>query len=232
MKDLFYAPGIGSDHYTFSTEESNHMIRVMRMGKGEQVRITDGKGNLFTAELDDVNPAACIARITGVQHEAGKRKVHLHLAVAPPKNIDRFEWFLEKATEIGIEEITPIRCRHSERKEIKPERQTKVLIAAMKQSQKSYLPVLNPMINFNELIKIKMPSGKFICSMNASADFNSGLKNLGELLVLVGPEGDFSSAEYAEANNAGFNPVTLGHSRLRTETAAVMACAAVSLSQL
>ena len=138
--NLFYTPDLTGDVYQPDEEESNHIIRVLRFRKGDVVFLTDGKGNFFEAEITDDNQKKCQLKITNTKQEYGKRNYHLHIGIAPTKNIDRFEWFLEKATEIGIDEITPLICEHSERREIKAERLNKVLIAAMKQSVKAYLP--------------------------------------------------------------------------------------------
>ena len=137
---LFYCPDIQGATYTLNEEESKHCVRVLRMGNGDQFHITDGKGGLFTVEIIDEHPKRCSVQVINSEIEYQKRSTYLHLAVAPTKNISRYEWFLEKATEIGIDEITPIICEHSERKEVKIKRLIKVVVAAIKQSLKAYIP--------------------------------------------------------------------------------------------
>jgi 16S rRNA (uracil1498-N3)-methyltransferase len=212
-------------------EESFHCIKVLRMKVGDAIEMIDGKGNFYQGEIADANPKACSVIIKNVIHDFGKRNYHLHIAIAPTKNIDRFEWFLEKATEIGIDEITPLFCEHSERKEVKTERLNKVIVSAMKQSVKALQPKLNSPFRFKDFVLQQSQSRKIICSCDA--DKNSLLKNIyvkeKPVLILIGPEGDFSSEEIILAEKNNFVSASLGESRLRTETAGVVACNTISL---
>ena len=149
---LFYSPDISTDQYTLCKEESSHAVRVLRLIPGDIVHLIDGKGGLYKAEITDNHHKRCTVKVIDVQREYGKRNFYLHIAVAPTKNTNRFEWFLEKAIEIGIDEITPIICEHSERKILKTGRLGKILIAAMKQSLKAYLPKLNEPVNYADFV--------------------------------------------------------------------------------
>ena len=224
--NLFYAPDVSGDFFQFDEEESKHIARVLRFKVGEVVFLTNGKGDLFKAEITSDHPKSCSVKIVETIRGKGKRNYSVHLAISPTKNIERYEWFLEKATEIGIDEITPLICDHSERREIKPERLNKVIVSAMKQSLKYYLPVLHETISFNNFITKKHSENKFICSVDAAKD--QLLKNLctagNDVLILIGPEGDFSPQEIASAEKNNFRKASLGESRLRTETAGIVAC--------
>lgn len=228
---LFYAPDINPDLYNLPEEESKHCIRVLRFKKGDIIKLTDGIGNLFHAELISDNPKKCSLKIIKRETDIDKRGFRLHIAIAPTKNINRFEWFLEKATEIGIDEITPLICDNSERRSVKFDRMEKILISAMKQSLKTYLPKLNPEESFNKFVSNSVVTRKFIAYI--SNDVTETLKNSynkGEdVTIMIGPEGDFSSEEVDRAIHFGFNPISLGKSRLRTETAGLVACHTISL---
>ena len=229
---LFYHPNSteSSKEITFNKEESRHIGKVLRKREDDTLDITNGEGYFFKAELTLVSPKKCIARIIEVKKEA-PLPYQLHIAVAPTKSNDRFETFLEKATEIGITEITPIICDHSERKTIKPERYEKIIQSAMKQSLKAYLPKLNEAISFKEFLrKAHEESLKCIahCEETDKKSFKSVLEKKESILILIGPEGDFSPEEIDLAKKTGFTPVTLGESRLRTETAAVVATHSVA----
>ena len=230
---LFFNPNITEavKEITFDKEESRHIVKVLRMKDGDKFKITNGKGSFFNAEVTNPNPKECVVKI--ISEEIQKPLPYqLHLAVAPTKLNDRFEWFLEKATEIGISEITPIFCDHSERKTIKPERYEKIIQSAMKQSLKAYLPILNPAVSFKEFIETKKQQDtfKFIahCEETDKASLKSKLIPKKSVLILIGPEGDFSTEEINMALKSEFLPVSLGNSRLRTETAAVVACHSVA----
>ena len=230
---LFYNPEINesSKEVFFEKEESRHIAKVLRMKEDETLHLTNGKGYFFEAVLLNNNPNKCSAEITVIKKQP-PLPYQLHLAVAPTKLNDRYEWFLEKAVEIGVTEITPIICDRSERKTIKPERYGKILLSAMKQSLKAYLPILNPSVTFKNF----MSSGKNSealkciahCEETEQKSLKSVLKPRGNTLILIGPEGDFSSEEIRLAKTAGYVPVNLGESRLRTETAAVVACHSVA----
>jgi 16S rRNA (uracil1498-N3)-methyltransferase len=228
---LFYLPGISGNIVTLDPTESKHAVKVLRLSKGEQVQIVDGKGGFYNAEIMEDNPKSCKLAVLNSTREFGKKNFHLHIAIAPTKNIDRVEWFLEKATEIGIDEITPFITEHSERKVIKPERLEKILVAAMKQSVKAYLPVLNPLTDFTKLIATSEIKNKYIahCNDGEKSHLKNEIKKGEDVFILIGPEGDFSPEEVEMATKNGFREISLGNARLRTETAGVVACHIVNL---
>jgi 16S rRNA (uracil1498-N3)-methyltransferase len=229
---LFYVPNISGTEIILDETESKHAIRVLRLQKGDQIQVVDGKGGFYLAEIADANPKKCRLTIVNSALDFGKRNFHLHIAIAPTKNIDRFEWFLEKATEIGIDEITPLLTSHSERKTINAERLEKILVSAMKQSLKAYLPQLHELTTFKELIINNKTENKFIAYCDEIQKIH--LKDLAtkgnNTLILIGPEGDFSPEEIKLAIENGFKVVSLGESRLRTETAGIVACHIVNLA--
>lgn len=223
---LFYAPDITLPLYELPEEESRHCVKVLRMTRGSALYLTDGRGNLYRAELADVSAAKCTARIVETVPEFEKRGYSLTMAVAPTKNIDRFEWFLEKATETGVDRIIPIECDHSERRVIKPGRQEKVITSAVKQSLKAYHPRLDDITPVKEIMEAPFEGRKLIA--HCREDFprvfiGDAVGKGGETLILIGPEGDFSKEEIELAYKNGFTGVSLGTSRLRTETAALAA---------
>ena len=228
---IFYIPQVTGKRIAPDAAESKHMVKVLRMKKGDRVHVVDGTGGFYEAEITDDNPKKCVLSVLNSKHEFGKRDFRLHIAIAPTKNNDRFEWFLEKATELGIDEITPVMCEHSERKVIKPGRLEKILVSAMKQSVKAYLPILNPLVSLSEMIESGGANLKFIahCDKGNKEHLKNVVMPKENVVVLIGPEGDFSAAEIAEAVKNNFTPVTLGASRLRTETAGVAACHIVNL---
>jgi 16S rRNA (uracil1498-N3)-methyltransferase len=229
---LFYNPTLDNSfkQFFFSSEESKHIVKVLRKSEGDVLSITNGRGNLFQAKILEANAKRCKAQI--VSEEKTISRLHsLHIAIAPPKMNDRFEWFLEKATEIGINEITPILCEHSERKVIKPERLEKVLQSAMKQSLQTYLPKLNPLTPLEDFLNTVEGELKFIahCHKGEKAELKRRVQADKDIVVLIGPEGDFSNKEVDLAENKGFWPVSLGRNRLRTETAGLVACATIAM---
>jgi 16S rRNA (uracil1498-N3)-methyltransferase len=200
------------------------------MKKGDPFNITDGKGNLFEVKIIDDHPKRCSVQIINTFTDYEKKNFRLHMAVAPTKNISRYEWFLEKATEIGIDEITPIICEHSERKEIKASRLEKVIISAMKQSLKAFIPKLNTTEKFSAFIQQDFKGKKFIAYCDGDhIHIKDQYAPQEDVMILIGPEGDFSPEEVKLALENGFKIITLGTSRLRTETAAIAACHAVNL---
>lgn len=229
--NLFYAPDITSESFRLNREESKHLIKVLRMQKGDKVLFTNGKGYFFDCTITDANPNGCLLDVTEKQSDKETRNFKLHMAVAPTKNINRFEWFLEKATEIGVEQITPLICEHSERKDVKTDRLERVLVAAMKQSLKAYLPQLDEPVTFRKFISQPFDGDKFIAyiSDEVTVELSHIYKKGRNALLLIGPEGDFSPEEVNLAVAAGFVPVKLGPSRLRTETAAVAGCHTLNL---
>jgi len=223
---LFYTPDISGNAYTLSEEESKHCIKVLRLEKGSIVYLIDGRGGFYKAEIAVPHPKQCVLNIIEEQQEYGKRDHYLHIAVAPTKNIERLEWFLEKATEIGIDEVTPIICERSERKDVNGSRLNKIITSAVKQSLKAYHPKLNPAVRFKEFVATGNSFQKFIayCIEGEKKALKDSISLAGKYLILIGPEGDFSPVEVSLAEAAGFEAITLGSSRLRTETAALEAC--------
>lgn len=224
---VFYTPDIDSDTYSLNEEESRHCLKVLRLGLGDVVHLIDGKGGLYEAEIIGETKKNVQLRVLRAQQEYQKRNHHLHIVVAPTKNIDRLEWFLEKATEIGIDEITPVICDRSERKVIKEDRLGKVITSAVKQSLQAYHPILNPQISFTEFLRKEFNAIKMVahCVDGAPRQYISEVAEPGQrYLILIGPEGDFSPKEIQLALQSGYKPLTLGNTRLRTETAALAAC--------
>lgn len=219
-----------SKKVVFSREESKHITKVLRKKSGDQLDITNGNGILFVANISNENPNKCEAIIEKF-HFFEKSNHFTHIAIAPTKNNDRLEWFLEKATEIGIDEITPIICKNSERKTVKSERLIKIMISAMKQSLDYYLPKLNNPVNFNDFVQISSSCKKFIahCENSKKSSFFGSINKKESILILIGPEGDFDSSEIEMAKENGFKAVTLGEKRLRTETAAIVATHTIAL---
>lgn len=223
---IFYTPFIDSVK-ELTEEESAHCVRVLRLSAGAEITLTDGKGRFYSAVITLPHPKRCGVEVTGIIEKPEHWGCCIHIAVAPTKNMDRIEWFAEKATEIGISAITPLRCRFSERKELKRERIEKILISAMKQSLKAVLPRLDEMTDFKKFVQQPFDGQKFIAHCYGEKD-RTLLKQLykpgSDVLILIGPEGDFSEEEVSLAISQGFVPVTFGDSRLRTETAALVAC--------
>jgi 16S rRNA (uracil1498-N3)-methyltransferase len=231
---LFYTPDITSDIYTLSEEESKHAVRVLRLKTGDHIQLIDGSGGFYEAEIIDDHQKRCTVKIISKQTGFGKRNWKLHIAIAPTKNNDRMEWFIEKATEIGIEEITPLDCDKSERTVIKTERFNKVAISAIKQSLKAYLPVINELTEFKKFIATTsgFSGEKFIAhchSREALPHIKTVYTPQQNTLILIGPEGDFSTEEVKLATENGFKEISLGQSRLRTETAALYACVTINM---
>lgn len=224
---IFYTPDITQNTYTLNEEESKHCVRVLRLGVGSVVNLVDGKGGFYTAEITSDNPKKVALSILNIETEFHKRNHYLHIAVAPTKNIDRMEWFLEKATELGIDEITPIITDRSERRVVKEDRLTKVITSAVKQSIKAYHPKLNDAISFDAFLKEPFDGEQLIahCIDNGEKQYISKLVTPHQkYLILIGPEGDFTPEEVNLALNKGFKALTLGDNRLRTETAALAVC--------
>ena len=232
MKEVryFYTPEPMSG--ALPDDEAAHALRVLRLVEGDEIFLMDGCGTCYRAAITEATKKYCAYRIVETMPQTPQWKGHLHLAMAPTKNIDRTEWFAEKATEIGFDELTFLDCQFSERRVVKDERIVKILISAMKQSHKAYLPKLNSMMPFNEFIKRPFVGQKFIC--HCYDDHLPLLKDrLGsdeDALVMIGPEGDFSIEEVRAAEAVGFLSVSLGKSRLRTETAALVAVHLMNLA--
>lgn len=222
---VFYTPDI-LNRPELPTEEAQHCTRVLRLSQGDEIMLTDGKGYFYKAEIAAANNKRCMVTIKETIFQEPIWPCHLHIAVAPTKNMDRNEWFAEKATEIGFDELTYLNCRFSERKVIKNERIEKILVSAMKQSLKARLPKLNEMTAFDTFIRQDFKGQKFIahCYEGEKPLLKDVVHKGEDALVLIGPEGDFSPEEVEKAIANGFIPISLGKSRLRTETAALVAC--------
>jgi 16S rRNA (uracil1498-N3)-methyltransferase len=220
---LFYDPTIESSkkNHALSEEESKHICRVLRLKIGDDVAILDGNGSLFETKIIDDNPKRCTVEI--VNHSFQEKPTsEIHIAIAPTKMMDRLEWFLEKATEIGMTEITPLLCDNSERKQIKDERLEKILVSAIKQSKGMYLPKLNPLTDFNTFIQ-KHPEGLLAHCYENEKNAMKDVFVFNNCPILIGPEGDFSTKEVELALKSGYKTITLGENRLRTETAGIYA---------
>jgi 16S rRNA (uracil1498-N3)-methyltransferase len=227
---IFYAPDISGNTYTLDENESKHLIRVLRMVKGSDVRLIDGKGNLYEGVISIPDQKKCTILITGKIENFERRNYSLHIAISPLKNPERFEWFIEKSVEIGVDKITPLVCRNTEKTGIKSLRINNLIISAMKQSLKSTRTILNEPCNFNDFINSESEGIKMIAHCDNSrtrqkiADIYS--RN-NDAVILIGPEGDFSSEEIDLAVSRNYLQVHLGTSRLRTETAGLAACHSV-----
>ncbi|WP_449435917.1 16S rRNA (uracil(1498)-N(3))-methyltransferase [Pedobacter steynii] len=224
---VFYTPDITADEYVLNEDESKHCIRVLRLNIGSEVYLIDGVGGLYKAAIVSQTKKNVTLKVLEATHNYNKRNHRLHIAVAPTKNIDRLEWFLEKATEIGIEEVTPIICDRSERRVVKEDRLVKVVTSAVKQSLQAYHPKVNPQINLSDFLKIANADNKMIahCIDESSRQYISQIAEPRQnYTILIGPEGDFTPQEIELALQNGYKPLTLGNTRLRTETAALAAC--------
>jgi len=224
---IFYAPDIDGDLYALNETESRHSVRVLRMKKGMQVKLIDGKGNLYEGVITEPDPKGCIIRIESVIKNFEARNYRLHIAISPLKNPERFEWFVEKSVEIGVDEITPVICRNTEKPGIKPDRINNIIISAMKQSLKSQATLLNEVCEFPDLIKGGHSGIKMIAHCSGSgkrSQVGEVYSKAKDAVIIIGPEGDFSEDEIEQAERYGYTPVHLGRSRLRTETAGVAAC--------
>ena len=215
---------------TLSTEESKHATKVLRKKDGDILYFTDGKGYFYKAKITVADTKKCRLKIISSKKKEKQHNYHLHIAIAPTKNMDRFEWFLEKATEIGIDEITPIICSRSERKAIKTERGNRILLTAMKQSLKYHLPKLNEAISISDFIKQDFNGTKYIahCEDEEKKELKT-VNKTEQYLILIGPEGDFSQKEIDLALQNQFKAVSLGKSRLRTETAGIIAAHTINI---
>ena len=231
--NLFFVENIEGNIATLPDDEARHCVQSLRKKVGDTIHFVDGKGGFYTAEITEANRKRCIAHIVERTSNHNQPKVNIHIAIAPTKNISRLEWFLEKTTEIGISEVTPILCQHSERKTIRIDRLQKIMLTAMKQSLKAYLPKLHELTNFKDFIRTQNSpkSRTFIAHCNEGEKVH--LKDIYQAqqntTILIGPEGDFSPEEVALALQEEYQAISLGKSRLRTETAGVAACHIVNL---
>jgi len=227
---LFYTQKIEGDLAFLEEEEARHCAQVLRRKPGDAVSFVDGAGTFYEGKILEISKKACTIQIVARKSEP-QRDFNLHIAIAPTKSNDRFEWFLEKATEIGIDEVTPLLCAHSERRKIRNDRLEKVLIAAMKQSLKATLPKLHELTPFAGFIANAQADQRFIAHLDETPTphLQEACQPNRSVLVLIGPEGDFSPAEIELALQHDFQSASLGPSRLRTETAGIVACHIVNL---
>jgi 16S rRNA (uracil1498-N3)-methyltransferase len=228
--EIFYAPGIKGNTFMLDEKESKHCIRVLRMTKGTPVRLIDGKGNLYEGFISDPDQKKCMVTVSEVKPDYEKRSYRLHIAISPLKNPLRFEWFIEKSVEIGVDLITPLVCKKSEKQSVRHERTDNIIVSAMKQSLKALKPVLNEPVTFDRFIAQPEAGIRMIAHCRSSLNrikISEVCRKDDDALIMIGPEGDFSDEEISDAVNAGFIPVHLGMSRLRTETAGIAACHSV-----
>lgn len=228
---IFYTPDIKSDRYTLSEEESKHSVRVLRLQIGDKITLIDGVGGFYIAEITNNHPKRCEIKINQTEKGYGRRNYQLTIAIAPTKNIDRFEWFLEKSTEIGVDKFIPFVSHQSERKVIKPERLNKRINSSIKQSIQAYRPHLVDLVKFTDLINMEFDGKKLIahCFNTPKPYLKDVIGNNEEILILIGPEGDFTEDEIEMAKSRGFEEISLGDNRLRTETAGIVAVHTVAL---
>ena len=229
---LFYCSRIEDGFARLDEEESRHLVAVLRRKQGDLLRLTDGRGYFYDAELVEAGKRHALLRIVAKHPGLPERPARLHLAVAPTKQIERFEWFLEKATEIGVDEITPLLCQRSERDKIRTDRLEKILVSAMKQSLRAQLPRLNDLTPFSKFVASAAEAQKFIawCAAEPLPHLKALVDPSKDIVVAIGPEGDFSPEEVGLASTNGFMGTGLGAARLRTETAALLAVSTVNLS--
>ena len=222
---VYYTERIEGKRAVLDAEESRHCIRVLRLRKGEPVRFVDGHGTLYEALIEDPDPRECTLMIKACTADYLARNYRLHLALAPTKSMERFEWFLEKATEIGVDEITPVICGRSERRSLRMDRCRRILVSAMKQSGRAFLPLINEPADLSDFIRGSYEGHKLIAHCRAGSEkYIGGMEKSNDWLILIGPEGDFSEAEISLASASGFTEISLGDAVLRTETAGVAAC--------
>jgi 16S rRNA (uracil1498-N3)-methyltransferase len=230
---IFYTPYLSHPSFTLDEQESKHAVKVLRLQVQDTIQLIDGKGGLFLAQLIENHPKRCKVLILD-KIEQPKRSYSIHIGIAPTKNMERLEFFVEKATEIGIDRITPIHCAHSERKIVKQDRLFKIAIAAAKQSIKGCIPQIDELTSFDVLLETTKNQQTFIA--HCEKDEKEPLKRIymppGNALILIGPEGDFSTKEIALAKSKGCIPVSLGTERLRTETAGIVACHTINFLNL
>lgn len=229
---LFHVPDLRIDTAELPPDEAHHAIHVLRLGAGVRVRLVDGQGATAEAELLEPGKRVCAVKIVSIERQPSERVHGIHLAVAPTKQMERFEWFLEKAVELGVDRITPLVTQRSERTRMRHDRAMKVMVAAMKQSQRCWLPQLDPLTPLDEMIAWAGSAQRYFGWCNG--EHSSLMKRYetgGDALLVIGPEGDLTEDEVALLSDKGFTAVSIGNARLRTETAAIAACSWMSLSQ-
>ena len=231
--NIFYCPdAVLSEYCELDETESRHMVTVLRKREGKEIKVFDGKGNLFEARIETIGKKVATLNIITLLQVEDKAQPKLHIAIAPPKNIEGLEWFAEKATEIGVHEITPVICKHSERKELRADRIDKVLLGASKQSLKLTIPRFNPPVSFNDFVTQKRKSEQqFIAYCEEKPmHLKEAYRGKFDAVILIGPEGDFTKEEVLLASGNNFQIVSLGKSRLRLETAGIYATTVFNLA--
>jgi len=216
-------------------EESRHAVRTLRLKNGDTINATDGYGTLYTCEIIDNHQKKCLLKVVGKEYNYKKRNFRVHIASSLTKNIARIEYFIEKAIEIGLDEFTPIVFKHSERVSYNADRLRKIAISAVKQSNNLYLPIINPLLPFDSFLQqlIASKAQKFIAYQSENEQhLKFKVVPYQEVIILIGPEGDFTTDEIEKARINGFEIVNLGNYRLRTETAALLACSIVNISNV
>ena len=231
MEQFFYSTQIYDDFIILPEDESQHALKVLRKKNGDLIKVVDGKGSLYETCIESEDIQSCRLNIISVDKEFGHQNYYIHIGIAPPKSHDRVEWFVEKAVEIGVQEISFILTDHSERKHIKLNRIEKRSVSSMKQSLKSVLPQINDLIPLKDIMKICSNNEKYFGYLNKEKNNHliQSATPKSDYCMLIGPEGDFSSSEINELQGFGFKPVSLGNNRLRTETAALAACHILNL---
>lgn len=231
--NVFYVSSPGNDQLVLDEQESRHCVKVLRTRVGDKVNAIDGHGNFYEAVLHDDNPKRCVLAVISIREDHHPLPYHLHVGIAPTKSIDRFEWFLEKATEIGISSITPLICARSERRMLRADRLEKIIVSAMKQSKKAYKPTLLQAVEFQKWLLGEKAGSNLIahCTEDSKQDLWK-MDLQGSIKLAIGPEGDFTESELLLARDAGFEAISLGNYRLRTETAGIMACSAVYFNKM
>lgn len=232
---IFYSEKVTDGMAWFSREETGHCLRVLRMRRGDSMAFTDGRGHLYQGVITADDPSGMTVSVTSEIGRAGKRDYRLHVAISPVKNDDRLEWFIEKAVETGIDEITPVICQRTEKRRIRRERLEGIILSAMKQSLRTFLPSLNEPVPLSEFLRKEYNTRKLIASCDESLDrmsITSAFSRGQDVLILIGPEGDFTDEETRLAVEHGFIPVHFGPGRLRTETAGIAACCSVYLANI
>jgi 16S rRNA (uracil1498-N3)-methyltransferase len=231
MNQLFYTQRIENGFVYLDEEESRHLLAALRRKVGDPLQVTDGLGFFYETEISETGKRHAVARIISKTAAPAERPFKLHIAIAPTKHMERLEWFLEKATEIGIDEITPLLCKRSERETIRHDRLEKILVSAMKQSLRAGLPKLNALTRFQDFAKSANEADKLIawCADEPLPHLSGKITGTKDIVIAIGPEGDFSADEIKSALDNGFSGVSLGTARLRTETAGLLAVSAVNL---
>lgn len=230
---LFFTAHIQGGTAILDVEETRHMTKVLRLSTGAMVRVADGKGRHFSGQFYPDKGGRALVQIQETIENVEPIPPRIHLAVAPTKNIERIEWLLEKATEVGLASFTPLLCQRSERKIVKEERLERIVLAAMKQSGRAWLPTVNPLQKFSDFLQSQMLGNKFIAHCDDSVErisFKDQISGSEPVVVLIGPEGDFTPDEVRWVLEAGYQAVSLGDFRLRTETAALYACMVAAAS--